>query len=208
MEYKKDIARKSDLLMLVELHDRNFDENELSKFLGKKFIYKFYELAINDNHTRILVVRKNNKVVAFSLIFEKYSIFLKKYQRRVLFDLMLLFLSKLAKLSIKFFIEYYKNISSKNFLSVVDKKCYDYYVGSIVVDFYNRNDIKVMMIFFEIFKDNVEFLKKSGNCCWGSCRVSNVKAIRLLKAVGLLSTHVISSYPEDIQIVMYSDKQT
>ncbi|KHD07301.1 hypothetical protein PN36_17510 [Candidatus Thiomargarita nelsonii] len=208
MEYKKDIAKKSDLSMLVDLHDRNFDDKEFSKFLGKKFIYKFYELAIDDNHTRILVVRKNNKVVAFSLVFEKYSIFLKKYQRRVLFDLVFLFLSKLAKLSIKFFIEFYKNVSSKNFLSVVDKKCYDYYVGSVVVDCNSRNDFQVTTRFLEIYKDNVELIKKSGNCCWGSCRVSNSKAIRLSNTVGLRPTHIIRSYPENIQIVMYSDKKT
>lgn len=193
-------ANIDDLDNLVELHLNNFDEKELSVILGKSFVRIFYETILTNKFTNINVVVIDNKIVAFSTIFFKYSLFEKIFKKKIIFIfLKFLFINfyKIKKINL-----IYKTVTTKNFHKFIHQETYDYHIGTFLLD-KTYSEIPIVAIeFIKAYSENIKLMNEHSSTYWASCRISNHKSLRLLKNKGMGFIIEMNSFPENILITI------
>lgn len=204
MNHKKNIITRqgemADLKGIVELHLRNFNNNELSIILGKKPIETFYKKILQNKNTSLKIVEKNGTIRALSIAFFKYTEFEREYKKTATKALIKL----LAKnvLNIKKILFITKTVISRNIIKKnIPNEIYDYHIGSIIIDKNSRDDINITKKFFCIYEENLKSLSQANKHYWGSCRISNKAPLRISKKYGMRNITEIKSYPENIYIM-------
>ncbi len=198
------VAGAHDLDNLVALHLQNFNPNELSVMLGRKFIREFYCEAIKDEQVVLKVMLVNRALVSCSMILFNYVVFEKNLRRRSLLPMLKLLFKSLMLLRLKKITGILSNVLKNKLRRRLDPEVYNYLVGAFIIDKQHAHEPVVIINFIKMLKENINLLKaKSPKGFWASCRESNTASSRLLKDTGMKESFRMNLFPEDIIVFEY-----
>jgi hypothetical protein len=198
-------ATGADVDALADLHLANFDADELSSILGRRFVRAFYSQAIADGDVVVRVVESGGRLVALSVVFHRYRAFESRFRARGRVAFARFAVAALVRGRVREIVRALRAAASRRLLDHVDPRIADAYLGAIVLDAAYRKDAAVITAFFRVLRDNAAALRaRSPDGFWASARASNVPSARALQMVRMEEAAVVPAYPEAIRIFRYT----
>jgi hypothetical protein len=196
----------NDIENLVDLHFSNFNENELSLILGKKFIFELYLLCLRRTDVSIKVIELDTgQLVSSSAIFFKYSNFESDFKAKAKVKFIQSILIFAIHFNFKKISFIFKTLFSRNLSTVINSHLiYDCYVGAFIIAKEFRHEPSIVVRAYKMLSEQINTLKKYSSAgIWGSIRISNNGSLRLLKSLGMNEINKIKSFPEDIYVCIW-----
>lgn len=197
-------ATLEDIDNLVELHLRNFDDNEMSKILGVDAIKKYYWSIIQSPYSNCTLLKHNN--IAYAVLvaysnFSKFEVVLKR-------SLLACVIRELARSMLTFNLSriwiIISNYVKPSLKREIPAEIYDSSIGAVILDKDCNKNALLVKCFVEEYRALVNQLKSSKGC-WTSVRASNRSMINLIKSAGLVESVGVDAKPEKI-LILYQVK--
>ena len=193
-------ATEGDLDTIVDLHLANFDRNELSSILGRRFVRAFYAQAIADRDAIVKVVDRAGAIAGLSLIFFRYGAFEERFRKAARASFVGFALQRIVRADFGAVVRALRAALSRKNVRV-EPPLFDAYLGSLALDAGVRKDMRVVTAFYRMIRDNAALLRdRSPAGFWASCRESNAASERALKILGMHEIALVSAYPEAVRI--------
>ena len=161
---------------IAKFHFNNFHKDEISVRLGVERIKYFYKSIIMDENCKVDLKVKNSKIIFIIVFLKNYTQFMKKQKSTNLLSIVKnLIMNKITLRDL-----YDSLIFGKNVKKFIPEMYINNGLGSAIFNQSFKKDFVEVKNFFSIYKENVN----SVDGCWGSCRVGNKSARKLLEYFG------------------------
>jgi len=188
-ETSKIIMREQkNLEKIVSIHLSSFHEDELSMVLGKKFVERFYRSILSSDVAHIVIIREDEEIKSFMVYFTDYITFMKEF-RSTLEISQIDFFRLVSNLHLIFNYLWINMIIPR----IIPPAILTNALGVIAIAPETRGEIGVFTTLMTVYHTIV--YNVFDRRCWGSCRLDNVVAARILERMGLDQTHKVGFLP-------------